>query len=297
MWAELFSESGLFVAQKEPLSRHTSIGVGGTVATFVEPKDQKDLILAIDLCRSRQIPFRILGRGTNVVASDMPKTQVVISTRNLNFAQEKGSYILAECGASLRKLTALALEKGKSGFAGLCDIPGSVGAAVRGNAEAFGDSVRQHLSFVTVYDAAKRKVRQIPAAVLSFGYRYSSLIGMPDAFVLCAAFSFPAGDPLREGERIRECRLARKRTQPVSHRSFGSVFRRYDGVGAGFYLERAGCKGLRRGGAQISEKHANFIVNSFSATSDDILFLIDEARERVYRAFGILLVPEVEKIL
>jgi UDP-N-acetylmuramate dehydrogenase len=273
------------------------MGIGGAVASFVEPENQKEFSLAIDLCRSFRIPFRVLGRGTNVIAADVLKPQAVISTRKLNFIFENGGYIVAECGAPLRRLAAFALERGRGGLAGLFDIPGSVGAAVRGNAGAFGDSVHRHLSFVKVYDAAKGRERQIPAAALSFGYRSSALMQMGEVFLLSAAFSFPKEDALRERERIRECHLARARTQPVSRRSCGSVFRRYDGVGAGFYLERAGCKGLCRGGAQISEKHANFILNSASATSDDVFFLIEEARERVYRSFGILLVPEVEKIM
>ena len=297
MWTELLQKNGFPFVGNAPMTRHTSIGVGGAVSAYMEPEDRESLIRAIDLCRFYQIPFRVLGRGTNVIAFDRPMTQIVICTRKLNALTKNKAYITAECGASLRQLALFALAQGMVGFAGLLDIPGSVGAAVRGNAGAFGDFICQHLAQVEVYDAAKHRVRSILADALSYGYRSSFLVQARDLFLLSATFSFPMGDTLREQERIRECRLARTKTQPLSSRSCGSVFRRYEGVGAGVYLEKAGCKGLCRGGAQISPQHANFIVNVSSATADDVLFLIDEARERVYRAFGILLVPEAEKII
>ena len=297
MWSELFLKNGLSFLENEPLARHTSIGVGGAASVFLEPANADELIFAIDLCLFHRIPFRVLGRGTNVVASDTLKTKVVISTRKLHSLQKCGVYITAECGTPLRQLANFALSQGLVGFAGLLDIPGSVGAAIRTNAGAFGDSVCQYLVSVKVYDAAKRRVRSIPAAALSFQYRSSAFLQRKDLFLLAADFGFPEGDVLREKARIRECRIARAKTQPVAHRSFGSVFRRHEGVGAGFYLEKAGCKGMRRGGAQISEQHANFILNLSSAIADDVLFLIDGARERVYQRFGILLVPEVEKII
>ena len=240
MWSEVFLKNGLSFLENEPLARHTSIGVGGAASVFLEPANADELIFAIDLCLFHRIPFRVLGRGTNVVASDTLKTEVVISTRKLHSLQKCGAYITAECGTPLRQLANFALSQGLVGFAGLLDIPGSVGAAIRTNAGAFGDSVCQYLVSVKVYDAAKRRVRSIPAAALSFQYRSSAFLRRNDLFLLAADFGFPEGDVLREKARIRECRIARAKTQPVAHRSFGSVFRRHEGVGAGFYLEKAG---------------------------------------------------------
>lgn len=296
MWAEIFRKNGLSFSTEVSLKRYTSLGIGGAVPVFLEPKDSDSLICAVHLCHCHRIPYRILGNGTNVIATDALMTKVVISTRRLNVISKYGSYIEAECGVPLCRLAEFALEQGMVGVAGLHDIPGTVGAAIRGNASAFEDSSHRYLESVRVYDVSKRSVRRMEASILSFGYRFSAFLGMKNVLILSARFAFPKGDVAKERERIAQYREKRRRTQPVQYRNCGSVFCRYDGVGAGYYLEAAGCKGIRRGGAEISALHANFILNVANATSDDVLFLIDEARERVYHHFGILLTPEVEKI-
>ena len=297
MWTELFLKNNLPVAQGIRLADHTSLGVGGEASLYSVPDDRPALIRLIAFCREKQIPFRLLGRGTNLLVSDALRPQTIISTRKLNRLSKCETYITAECGVSLRSLAKFAMEQKMIGVAGLFDSPGTVGAAIRGNAGAFGYAMHQYLHSVEVYDAAKRTVRFLSPEALLFGYRSSALLGMRDVFLLSASFAFPTGAVESELEKIQKCRTARASSQPLGIRSCGSVFRRYEGVGAGFYLEKAGCKGLRRGGAQISEKHANFIVNLSDASYDDVSFLIDEARERVYRKFGIWLLPEIERII
>ena len=297
MWDELFRNNDLSYIPGLVLAKRTSFGIGGAVPAYLEPPDRLSFIRAVHLCRARQIRYRIMGRGTNVLAADRPKTEVVISTRKITSISESNGYIEAECGATLRELAQYVLHSGRVGVAGLADIPGTVGAAIRGNAGAFGDSVEQYVESVEVYDAAKLTVRRVSKAALSFGYRFSALLGMESLVVLSARFAFPKGDPVRERRRLSQCREIRQSTQPVQCRTCGSVFRRYNGISAGYYLERAGCKGLCRGGAEISRLHANFVINSNNATADDVLRLIDDSRERVYRQFGILLIPEVERIV
>ena len=241
-------------------------------------------------CREAGLPARILGRGTNLLVADQGVEGAVISTAGLQGVAIAGDTVTADCGVGLPRLVALAAERGLSGLERLAGIPGSLGGAIRMNAGAadgcIGDVVEDVLVITPGGDIAT-----LDAAEIGFGYRCSGLDG---AIVVSATLSLHPSGRERVLRATKAHARRKKMTQPTGKGTAGCVFKNPPSGSAGGILDRLGLKGARAGGAKVSEKHANFIVNSGRASADDVMALIGRAREAVFRTLGIELDLEIE---
>jgi len=291
-YSALKNKYGDFCLFGEPAVNFTTYRAGGRAEALVKPGTAEDLAWLQEWCRANGAPLLVLGRGSNVLVSDRGLPGVTALTERLARVEVKGEIIEAQAGALWDEVARLSAENGLSGFEKTSGIPGSVGGAVRMNAGAFGQETFDRLVSVQVLgqDGA---VLTLQKRDLKYGYR--RVEGLAGRAVLSASFSFDAGD---RGVLIqdRSCVLAaRSAKQPLEFPSAGSVFKRPQGDYASRLIDAAGLKGFKLGGAEVSAKHAGFIVNSGGATAADIYALMREVRERVKAKTGVQL--ELEQIL
>lgn len=265
----------------EPMSRRTTFGTGGKCTYAVLPVDCDSLAL---IARD---DVTVLGRGSNVLVSDRG-LELCVFTERLDGVRLEGGLAYAECGVSIPRLARLTAEFGYTGFEPLSGVPGSVGGAIRMNAGCFGTDVSDLIESVTV--ASKDGVREYQKSELDFGYKHSRIPEL--GVVLSAKFRLKPCDPADARARINDF-TCRRRAKFPSGASAGCYFKRVDGVSAGYFVEKAGLKGLRIGGAEVSEKHGAFIMNLGSATSDDVVTLAEIVKEEVRRSTGVTLEQEV----
>lgn len=264
----------------------SSYGNEGTIGLLIEPRTEEEFAAAVAALEGEE--FDVAGRGTNILFPDGEYDAAVLTTRAMTGAEFRGEVAVAFAGERLSSLAKKAAERGLSGLERLAAIPGSVGGAAAMNAGAFGTEFADVALWVDVLVDGKR-VRLGPEEC-GFGYRRSAL--GKDAVVLAAAFSLVRSDRAaveREAARYAALRAA---SQP-NGKSLGSTFKRADGKSAGWYIERAGLKGARVGGAEISRKHAGFIVNVGGGTAADYLALADRAQREVFEDCGVTLELEV----
>lgn len=280
--------------EREPLSRHTSWRVGGPARRFYRPTDAADL--AAFLARlDPQEPLLWLGLGSNLLVDDAGFPGTVIQTQAcLTRLEQRGaSGIHAEAGVSCAKVARFASRHDLVGCEFLAGIPGTMGGALAMNAGAWGGETWAHVVSVRTIDRVGRIRERVPG---DFAIGYREVIGPPGEWFLDAALELAPGDGKAGMARIRELLDRRAQTQPVGLPSCGSVFRNPPGDHAARLIEAEGLKGYRIGGAQVSEKHANFIINTGEASAADIRALIDLVQRRVEDATGVRLVPEVKRI-
>lgn len=290
--ARLERHSGLVVRRDEPLARRTSFGVGGPADLFVEPWTPSALAAALRLLRAEGVPHLVIGKGTNLLATDAGVRGAVVSLYpGLSRLEVHGSRVVATAGVTLGGLCHLAANVGLSGAEFTAGIPGTIGGALSMNAGANGGCIGDLVEAVTVLDR-DGVAQTLGRGELHWGYRDSS-VARHGLCVVEASFSLTASTPEAVHHRVYDVLQQRCERQPLGARSAGSIFKRPPGDYAGRLLEAAGAKGLRVGGAEISHKHANFIVNTGSATATDILRLIRLAQQTVYDRFGVWLRPEV----
>ena len=277
------------------LSSCTSFRTGGPADLAAYPGNSKELGELLRLCRQEGVPCYILGNGTNVLAPDEGFRGVVILTsemREISIKEETG---VVKAGAGVL-LSTLSMECAKRSLTGLeyaRGIPGSVGGAVVMNAGAYGGEVKDSLISVTVMSGEGGEPFKMKAEELELGYRHS-IIPERGFVVLEAEFELVKGDHDSIFALMDELSARRKEKQPLEYPSAGSTFKRPEGYFAGKLIEDAGLKGFSVGGAQVSEKHAGFVINKGGATSADIMNLIKEVQRRVYEASGVMLEPEVK---
>ena len=280
-----------------PLRRYTSFRIGGAARRMAFPRSGEELVLLVS--RALELGARpfVLGNGTNVLFPDEGVDRLVISTREMNRVcrGENENEIIAECGASMANMAVFAQKEGLSGLEFAHGIPGSVGGGVTMNAGAYGGELAQVIESVTVL-FPDEGVRTLNAGEMAFSYRHSLLTERPEAVVLRAAFRLQPGKPEEIRKKMDELMARRKASQPLEYPSAGSTFKRPEGYFAGALIEGAGLKGLRVGGAQVSEKHAGFIVNVGSATAGDILELIARVQRAVLEKDGVALETEVRVV-
>ena len=281
----------------EPLSRHSSFRIGGAAKRFALPADSQQLILLENFARKCGARPLLIGNGTNILFPDEGLDRLVISTREMAEVREGANEreITADAGASLAKTALFACQRGLAGLAFAHGIPGSVGGAVCMNAGAYGGEMRQVVKSVTLL-FPEEGIRTLTGEEMQFGYRRSLLNDRPDAVVLSATFALTKGstDDIRaEMDALMEKRRA---SQPLELPSAGSTFKRPAGHFAGTLIEQTGCKGLQVGGAQVSVKHAGFVVNVGNAMAKDVKDLIALVQKRVFDATGVTLEPEVKII-
>ena len=301
---ESASRAGVRCRRNEPLGRHTTLRVGGPADVLAVAKDVAALVALVRAARAAGVPFTVLGRGSNVVIADAGVRGLVVLSRAEGWRIE-GGRLIAEAGLPLARAATLAYGAGLSGLEFGLAIPGTVGGAVWGNAGAHGADVAGTLESVTIL-AADGAIVEEPAGALSLAYRDSRLkhgaadtSGAPGGegsgeLVLTATFRLRPADPTEMKVRLSEIRSWRREHQPLSQPSAGSVFRNPPGDSAGRLIDSCGLRGTRVGGAAISEKHANFIVNVGDATASDVRRLAERARREVAERLGIDLIYEVQ---
>jgi UDP-N-acetylmuramate dehydrogenase len=273
----------------EPMSRHTTIGAGGPAAFFAVPATPSQVVSLVRAAIRTGTDYIGIGKGSNLLVRDGGFDGLVIQlASNLSRLSVYGRTAHAEAGLSFTKLGKVLTREGRGGFEFAVGIPGSVGGAVRMNAGAWGADVSKVLKTVKLVDAEGR-VRVVGAADLGLGYRRSDLPA--GSIVLSAVFSCP---PRAVDEAMLAKSMSRGETQPLAEKSFGSTFKNPAEGFAGKMIEECGLKGTRRGGVKVSEKHANFLVNTGEDTrANDIEDLVRWIVEKVEARFGVRLIPEV----
>ena len=282
------------VLREEPMARHTSFRVGGPARRMAFPEKGEQLVLLSMAWECGARPL-VIGNGTNLLAPDSGLDRLVVETSGLSrldMGEEPGS-LLAESGVPLARLADFACRQGLTGLEFAHGIPGTVGGGVCMNAGAYGGELKQVVSGVSAL-FPEEGVKFLTGEELAFGYRRSFLTEHPEAVVVYAVFRLSAGDPEAIRETQRSLMARRKASQPLEWPSAGSTFKRPEGHFAGTLIEQCGLKGLGVGGAQVSEKHAGFLINRGGATCADIKELIRQVQEAVLEKTGVRLEPEVK---
>ncbi len=281
-----------YIGINEPMAKYTSMRVGGPADYYLEPADKADLVEIVKYFQSNKFPYIMVGRGSNILVSDKGIRGAVINIEAaLPHVRLEGDLVVAEAGITLAKFVDFCVQQGLAGVEMLAGIPGSMGGAIVMNAGAHGGEISDHLVEVEVF--RNGRVQKIPKLEAGFAYRTSAFGG---DIVLSASFRLPKGNKEELLNKRRELILKRNTTQPLQLPNSGSMFKNPPGHFAARLIEQAGLKGKRVGNAQISEKHANFIVNLGGAKASDVLTLIDLARRTVHQNTGILLELEVKLV-
>jgi UDP-N-acetylenolpyruvoylglucosamine reductase len=286
------------IERDHPLARLTTLRAGGNADFFARVSDEERLVAMLAWADEEGLPVGVVGSGSNLlVADDGFRGLVLKLDGELAAIERRDERIVAGGGARLPSAAAKAAGWGLSGLEFGINIPGTVGGAVRMNANAYGGELARTLEWVSVCDASGSRRRE--PADLGFAYRSSNLA--PGEIVSRASFLLTPGNPdVIKGE-LASMRSSRREAQPSGIKTFGSTFTNppadapgVEGRTAGQLLEAAGCRGLAAGGARFSEKHANFVENTGNATTADVLALMAEGRRRVHERFGVVLEPEVQ---
>jgi len=276
----------------EPLSAHTWLKVGGAAEFFVTPRSRDELVRFVRYCSEHEIPMRLLGGGSNVLAPDDGAAGAVIKLDGDEFRhiEVEGTTARAGGAAPLSHLISATIRAELAGLETLAGIPGTVGGALHGNAGTRSGDIGQFVKSVTVLTAGGEEFVRTDDE-LTFSYRSSSV---NELVILAGEFTLRKDDPAEITRRLRKLWIMKKATQPMSFQSAGCIFKNPRGLSAGSLIEQCGLKGAKVGAAEISDRHANFIVTHEGATAADVLELIQQARDRVSERFGVDLETEIE---
>lgn len=286
---------GLTLLENEPMNAHCSFKTGGPVRALAIPSDVMSLSHICSILKDNKLAPMILGNGTNVLFPDEGLSGLfIISTEKLTklFLLPDGG-IYAEAGVSLSKLSTFAQQNGLAGLEFASGIPGSLGGGVWMNAGAYGGEIKDVIESVVSYYLPEQRLYELTREQCEFGYRSNLFHRVPGNVILSAVFRLQPGEPEEIAAKMRELNERRREKQPLELPSAGSVFKRPEGNFAGALIEAAGLKGSSVGGAQVSEKHAGFIVNTGGASSQDVYDLMLRIREKVYESSHIVLEPEL----
>ena len=296
----------MILLENEPMNKHTSFKVGGPARYFVKAESLDDLKKALDLASEKGIPFFILGNGTNLLVSDKGFDGVIITLAGeFSLIEDLGNGAF-KVGAAvpLGRFARSVLKQGFAGIHKLAGIPGTLGGAIYMNAGAYGQEIGTCCTQVTVLEG-DGNIREFAASECGFGYR-QSIFQKNNAIILSATFLLPTAASLGKTTadleaELAECMAKRKASQPLNMPNAGSTFKRLSTgaadtpaqIAPGYYIEQAGLKGYRIGGAEVSTVHANFIVNAGGATASDIMELSEFVQNKVAEKFGIELHREI----
>lgn len=280
---------------QEPMSKHTSFRVGGPADFYVIPQNTQAIKALIKTCREANIPYFVMGNGSNLLVRDSGFRGVIIQISNrLSAVRFEGEKVYAEAGVLLSKLSKKVLDASLEGFEFASGIPGTLGGAIYMNAGAYGGEMKDVLGAVYVIDSLGNEFR-IDKDELELGYR-KSVLQNRELFALSACLRLKKGNQEEIKNKMNELTVQRTTKQPLDMPSAGSTFRRPEGHFAGKLIMDAGLRGYSVGGAQVSEKHCGFVVNKGDATAADILQLIEHIQREVKASFGVELHPEVRII-
>lgn len=285
----------LKVVCDEPMSRHTTFRIGGPAKRMAYPSSREQLVLLLNFAEKSGADPLVIGNGSNLLAPDEGLNRLVIDTSAyLNRVEQTAEHIIrADAGATLVRTADLACKLGLTGLEFAHGIPGTVGGGVCMNAGAYGGEMKQVLRSAAVL-FPEEGIRTLSCEELNLSYRHSLLTEHPEAVVLYAEFELTPGDPETIRAAMRELMAKRKASQPLEWPSAGSTFKRPEGHFAGTLIDHCGLKGLTVGGAQVSEKHAGFLINRGGATFVDMAELIRQVQQRVLVETGVTLEPEVK---
>lgn len=278
------------------LAKYTSFRIGGPARRMAFPKDGSQMVLLIEAARGCGARPLVIGNGTNLLFPDEGVDRLVVNTRDMScVVLDAEGRVTAEAGVPLARAAVFAQKQGLTGLEFAHGIPGSVGGGVCMNAGAYGGEMAQVIDSVTVL-FPDEGIKTLSCADMAFGYRHSLLMEYPGAVVLHAEFALEKDDSAAIRSRMDDLMSRRRASQPLEYPSAGSTFKRPEGYFAGRLIEEAGCKGLTVGGAQVSEKHAGFVINVGGATCADVLALMAEVQRRVKERSGVTLEPEVRVV-
>ncbi len=278
----------------EPMSRHTTFRVGGPADLVFLPESGEQVAAALKAAQSAGVPAYVIGNGSNLLVKDGGiRGLVIVLGEGMSAVSREGNTITAQAGASLARVAAFAQSEGLSGLEFASGIPGTLGGGCAMNAGAYGGQLSDCLVDAQVLMGGE--ARTLSAAEMEMGYRTTRPL-REGGVVLSARFALTADDPGAIGARMKELNARRRDKQPLNYPSAGSTFKRPEGHFAGALIEGAGLKGRSVGGAQVSEKHAGFIINTGNGTAADILGLIRLVQDEVRDKYGVELETEVRII-
>ena len=279
----------------EPMKNHTTFRIGGAADYFIVPTEVEEIKAIVALCEETGMPYYVIGNGSNLLVADKGFRGVIIQIyKAMNRVSTDGNVICAQAGASLAQIAMEAVENELAGFEFAAGIPGTLGGAVRMNAGAYGGEIQDVLVRATVL-TKEGEIVVLSKEEMEFGYR-TSIVERTGHIVLEAELE------LRPGKRedikavMNDLREKRVSKQPLDFPSAGSTFKRPEGYFAGKLIQDAGLKGFQIGGAQVSEKHSGFVINTGNATAADVTELMKQVNEKVKDKFGVSLEPEVRRI-
>lgn len=277
----------------EPMSSHTTFRIGGPAEVFAMPENYEQIGAVLTLCDQKQLPYFVLGNGSNLLVSDSGYRGVIIQMdRNMEEIRLEGNEIHACAGALLSSIAVAARNASLTGFEFAGGIPGTLGGAVVMNAGAYGGELKDVLKEAVVMDR-EGKIFTIPVEKLEMGYR-TSVIKTAGYLVLEAVIALEKGDPEKIRATMKDLSDRRTEKQPLDCPSAGSTFKRPEGYFAGKLIMDSGLRGYRIGGAQVSEKHCGFVINAGGATAKDVRALMDHVISTVQEKYGVTLEPEVK---
>ena len=277
----------------EPMKRHTTFRIGGPADFFLLPSTVDEVRGILEICREEELPYFILGNGSNLLVSDKGYRGVIIQLyRNFSNISVEGNEICASSGALLSQIAAAARNASLTGFEFAGGIPGTLGGAVFMNAGAYGGELKDVLKEAVVM-TEQGEILTLPVEKLDMGYR-TSRIKKAGYLVLEARLVLEQGDMDKIRDITKDLTEKRVSKQPLEYPSAGSTFKRPEGYFAGKLIMDAGLRGYQVGDAQVSEKHCGFVINKGNATAADVLTLIENVSEKVQEQFGVTLEPEVK---
>lgn len=283
------------VLQNETMSRHTTFRVGGNADFFVMPNKIAEIKKTIQFCRDKEIPYYVIGNGSNLLVGDKGIRGVVIQIgKEFNDIEVRQNYITAMAGAMLSKVGHTALEASLTGFEFAAGIPGTVGGAIVMNAGAYGGEMKHIVKEVIVMDE-EGNIRTLSNEELNFSYR-KSVISEKKYLVLQVTFALKEGEKEAIRKTMDDLRERRMEKQPLEYPSAGSTFKRPEGYFAGKLIEDAGLRGFQIGGAGVSEKHCGFVINKGNATAADIQAVMRHVANEVETKFQVKLEAEVKRL-
>lgn len=278
----------------ENMSNHIHFKVGGPVDILLIPSKVRQVVETLKICKNENIPYFIIGNGSNLLVKDGGIRGVVIKLSNLLSIEVNGNIIKASSGTLLEDVSKKAVENSLTGFEFACGIPGSVGGAVFMNAGAYDGEIKNVIKEAEVLDR-DGNIKVLSKEELELGYRTSKVM-KDNLVVISATFELTKGDKEKIRERVNELTEKRESKQPLEYPSAGSTFKRPEGYFAGKLIQDAGLKGASLGGAAVSEKHSGFVINKDGATAEDVLNLIAHVQNEVKKQFGVELHTEVRII-
>lgn len=284
------------VAVDDMMSKYTTFKVGGPADVIITPDNVNQLKTIIRLIKQFDIPYVVIGNGSNILVGDKGIRGVVIKiSGKMNRCVADGTKLTAESGIKLGSLASAALNAGLTGLEFASGIPGTLGGALFMNAGAYGGEMKDVVESVTYFDTTAESIITVPVEECGYGYR-KSIFTSGDKIIVSAVLNLKSGNYDDIKYKMAELCKRRNEKQPMEKPSAGSTFKRPEGNFAGALIQNTGLKGAKIGGAEVSEKHAGFIINNGGATADDIVKLIDYVKEEVNKKYGVMLEPEVRFI-